>query len=103
MVMLKDILIDSIPNQLNKLDCLGIIKGSNCPHFDGEKERQDIYKDKIRSGEMKKRIARDDGVGLHFFNEKIEKIISSKANTCAYSFSSDNGNIKEIKLNPIRL
>ena len=96
-------LTDSIPNQLNKLDCLGIIKGSNCPHFDGEKERQDIYKDKIRSGEMKKGIACDDGVGLHFVNEKLEDIISSRADAYAYSFSSDNGKIKEIKLNPIRL
>jgi len=26
-------LTDSIPNQLNKLKCLGILKGSNCPHF----------------------------------------------------------------------
>ena len=43
----KEGLTDSIPNQLNKLDCIGIIKGSNCPHFDGEKERKDIYKVKL--------------------------------------------------------
>ena len=52
---------------------------------------------------MKKGVACDDGKGLHFFNEKLEKIISSRADTYAYSFSSNNGKIKEIKLNPIRL
>jgi dipeptidase E len=96
-------LTDSIPNQLNKLDCLGILEGSNCPHFDGEKERQDIYKNKIRSGKMKKGIACDDGVGLHFINNKLEKVISSKADSFAYSFMSNNKEIIEKKLNPIRL
>ena len=96
-------LTDSIPNQLNKLDCLGILEGSNCPHFDGEKERQDIYKNKIRSDEMKKGIACDDDVGLHFINNKLEKVISSKADSFAYSFMSNNNEIIEKKLNPIRL
>ena len=34
-------LTDSVPGQLNALDCLGFLKGSNCPHFDGEAERQE--------------------------------------------------------------
>ena len=79
-------LTDSIPNRLSKLDCLGILEGSNCPHFDGEPERQEVYKQMIQTGEMKAGIACDDGVALHFINENLEKIISSQPNKNAYKF-----------------
>ena len=79
-------LTNSVPNQLNKLDCLGILQGSNCPHFDGQPERQSIYKEKIESGEMKGGIACDDGVGLHFINEKLERIVSSQENKHAFQY-----------------
>jgi peptidase E len=79
-------LTDSIPSKLTKLDCLGILEGSNCPHFDGEPERQEVFKSMIESGEMKPGIACDDGVALHFVNEKLEKIISSQANKHAYKY-----------------
>ena len=52
---------------------------------------------------MKKGIACDDDVGLHFINNKLEKVISSKADSFAYSFMSNNKEIIEKKLNPIRL
>jgi len=96
-------LTDSIPNQLNTLECLGIIQGSNCPHFDGEEERQNIYRDKIRSGDMKEGIACDDGVGLHYINEKLEVIISSRATTFAYKYTLENKALNEEKIAPLRL
>ncbi len=79
-------LTDSIPNQLNTLNCLGFLKGSNCPHFDGEPERQAVYKQKIASGEMKAGIACDDGVALHYVDEKLERIVSSQENKRAIHF-----------------
>lgn len=79
-------LTDSIPNQLNKLDCLGFLKGSNCPHFDGQPERQAIYRQKIEHGEMKGGIACDDGVALHFVNEQLERIVSSQKNKRAFQY-----------------
>lgn len=73
-------LTDSIPNQLNTLNCLGFLKGSNCPHFDGEPERQPVYREEIRSGNMKAGIACDDGVALHFVDEELQRIVSSREN-----------------------
>ncbi len=96
-------LTDSIPNQLNKLDCLGILQGSNCPHFDGESERQNVYKDKIKSGEMKGGFACDDGVGLHFINEHLEAIISSRANAFAYQYNLKDKALSEEIIEPLRL
>lgn len=79
-------LTDSIPNQLNSLNCLGLLAGSNCPHFDAEPERQASYKGKIASGEMNGGIACDDGVGLHYINEKLQRVISSQENKNAYRY-----------------
>lgn len=88
-------LTDSIPLQLTKLNCLGILKGSNCPHFDGEAHRQGVFKKMIRSGEMKKGIATDDGCAVHYVNEELTKIVSSRPNAKAYSFAKQSGKLVE--------
>ena len=79
-------LTDSVPKQLNTLNCLGFLKGSNCPHFDGEPQRQPVYRQVIANGNMKAGIACDDGVALHFVNEKLERIVSSRENKRAIRF-----------------
>lgn len=96
-------LTDSIPNQLNKLDCLGILQGSNCPHFDGESERQNVYRTKVRNGEMKDGFACDDGVGLHFVNEGLKAVVSSRVTGNAYKYKLENKVLSEEKIEPIRL
>jgi dipeptidase E len=93
-------LTDSIPTKLTKLKCLGILKGSNCPHFDGEAHRQSVFKKMIRSGEMKAGIAADDGCGLHYINEELFKIISSRKNAGAYSFKKKDGKLIEKEFIP---
>lgn len=93
-------LTDSVPFQLNKLDCLGYLKGSNCPHFDGEKERQEIYKSKILSKEMLEGYACDDGVGLHYINEELKKVVSSRKDAKAYFFKSVNNKLVEKIIDP---
>ena len=50
---------------LTKLPCLGFVKGSNCPHYDSEKERRPTYQAMVRAGLIKDGYAADDGVGLH--------------------------------------
>lgn len=96
-------LTDSIPNQLNVLNCLGFLKGSNCPHFDGEIYRQEAYKESIRSGAMLGGIACDDGVGLHFVDEHLEKVVSSRSEGAAYQFRLEKGKLIEELLEPTRL
>ncbi len=89
-------LTDSIPNQLTTLNCLGFLQGSNCPHFDGEPQRQSVYKKEIISGRMKEGIACDDGVALHFVNEHLEKIISSQIDKRAIRFRMKETLLEEI-------
>lgn len=93
-------LTDSVPFQLNKLECLGFLKGSCCPHFDGETERQESYKSKILSSEMKAGFAIDDSVGIHFINGEIHQVISAETEAKAYYYANKNGNLKQQILNP---
>ncbi|MBF2009266.1 MAG: peptidase E [Chlorogloeopsis fritschii C42_A2020_084] len=69
---------DSIPGQLTKLKCLGFLKGSNCPHYDGEPERKPSYHRLLSEGLISEGYAADDGVGLHFIGNTLEKIVSSR-------------------------
>jgi dipeptidase E len=47
------------------------LKGSNCPHYDGEKERRPSYHKFILSGVIKNGIATDDGVAIHFLDQEL--------------------------------
>jgi dipeptidase E len=93
-------LTDSVPTQLNRLDCLGILSGSNCPHFDGEPERRPAYIKLIQEGTLMNGIAIDDGCALHYIDEKLIRIVSSRQTAKAYSFAKGAKEIKEDVLIP---
>ncbi|MBC7475375.1 MAG: peptidase E [Candidatus Sericytochromatia bacterium] len=82
-------LTDSVPNQLNKIECLGFLSGSNCPHFDGESNRKPRFKELIKLGVIKSGIGADDGVALHYVDDHLSKIVSSRPNAMAYQIYDD--------------
>ncbi|MBO1004576.1 Type 1 glutamine amidotransferase-like domain-containing protein [Pseudogracilibacillus auburnensis] len=88
---------DSFGDQLESLKCLGFLKGSNCPHYDGELERRPSYHQLIATKKMLPGIAADDGVAIHFTDQEISKIVSSRPNAKAYKVYFDR-NINEIEL-----
>jgi dipeptidase E len=76
---------DSYGEKLEPIQCLGFLKGSNCPHYDGEKDRRTSYHNLIESGKIKPGIAADDGVAIHYVGQKIHKVVSSKPKSKAYN------------------
>jgi dipeptidase E len=76
---------DSIPGPLTPLKCLGFLKGSNCPHYDGEPLRRPSYQSMLRDGRMGPGYACDDGVALHYVGEKLHRIVSSRPQARAYT------------------
>lgn len=86
---------DSLPDELSSLTCLGFIKGSNCPHYDGESDRRPSYHKLIASKKIQGGIAADDGVGLHYINNELVRIVSSRPNAKAYSVEDSNSYINE--------
>lgn len=88
---------DSYGDGLEPLKCMGFIKGSNCPHYDGEAERKPSYHKLIETNKIKPGIAADDGVAIHYINQDIYKIVSSRLNAKAYKVFYDE-QVKEIEL-----
>lgn len=93
---------DSYGDKLEPLKCLGFLKGSNCPHYDGEADRRPAYQQFVASHQIKPGIAADDGVAIHYINQQISKIVSSRPNAKAYQVYFDK-EVKEMALETVYL
>jgi peptidase E len=94
---------DSFPGELRVLRCLGFLKGSNCPHYDGEPERKPSYHRLLAEGLISEGYAADDGVALHFLGTQLEKIVSSRPHAKAYRLEKVGETVKESPLEPTYL
>ena len=86
---------DSVPGEYRVLPCLGIIRGSFCPHYDNEVDRRPslhklLSEDKIASG-----YAADDGAAAHFINGKFDRAVSSRAHAKVYKVERIDGQVIE--------
>ena len=92
---------DSVAGELTRLACLGFLKGSNCPHYDGEKERRPAYHRLVGAGDLGAGFAADDGVGLHFEGDTLRAVLSAREGAAAYRVErGDDGVVKETRLEP---
>lgn len=80
---------DSYGDELEPITCLGIIAGSHCPHYDGEEERRPAYQKFIREDIIGAGYAADDGVALHFIDETLHHIVSSRPQASGYRVNKD--------------
>jgi len=60
---------DSYEKELNIIDCLGIIDGIACPHFDEEKEREPYVNDIIQREIIESCICIEGNCALHIKND----------------------------------
>ena len=88
---------DSFGEGLEPIQCLGFLKGSNCPHYDGESDRRPSYHKLIYSGDIQAGIAADDGVAIHYIEQNISNIVSSRPKAEAYKVYLDNKVMKVIE------
>ena len=88
---------DSYGEGLEPIKCLGFLRGCNCPHYDGEEERRPSYHKLIKSGEIKPGVATDDGVAIHYVDQKIHRVVSSRPKSKAYHIYYDQ-ELKEIEM-----
>lgn len=83
---------------LSKLDCLGWLKGSCSPHYDGEANRRPSYEGLLQSDGIKPGIAMDDGVAAHFEGTTRTRLISSRPTAQAFDMSLENGALQQTQL-----
>lgn len=93
-------LTDSFGDTLEPIKGLGILKGSHSPHYDGEMNRRPAYLQMIKDGLLNPGIAADDGVGLHYVNGELVKVVSSRPNAAAYRVEISEEGIEEKILEP---
>ena len=93
-------LTDSIPGKYTPLKCLGLLSGSNCPHYDGEPQRRPAYHQLLSQGLISEGYATDDGVALHFVGDRLNSIVSSRSTAMAYRLEVKNGKVIESPLQP---
>ena len=86
---------DSFADDLVVLDCLGFLKGSCCPHFDGEVKRRPSYHSLLSRNQILPGYALDDGAGIHFAGDDIHRVVVSRPNAKAYRMETRNGSVIE--------
>jgi peptidase E len=99
----EDGITDSIAGPLTHLPCLGFVKGSNCPHYDSEKDRRPTYQAMIRAGAVKDGHAADDSTGLHFIDSEFIQAVASRPKSMAWSVYRAGAEVVEEAIEPTRL
>lgn len=84
MCWFKQGVTDSLPGILSPMDCLGFLPGSFCPHYDGEADRKPTFKTLVSEGIVIPGYGVDDGAALHFIDQKLEYVVSSRKTAGAY-------------------
>jgi peptidase E len=74
-------------------DGLGFIRGSACPHYDGEPERRPTFQ-RLIAGGFPAGHAADDGAALHFVDGALAEVVTSRPNAAAYAVDSKSGERK---------
>jgi peptidase E len=94
---------DSRPKELTKIECLGFLKGSHSPHYDGEAQRRPRYHELIRTGVLKPGYACDNNAGIYFEDNLVKRVVSTTAEAKVYHVAFEGGRIQERVLEPERI
>jgi dipeptidase E len=86
---------DSAAGQLGVLDGLGFLRGSCCPHYDGEAERRPAYHELLLQGAISPGFGIDDGAAVHFVDGAAHRVVASRENAKAYRVRTAEGAVKE--------
>ncbi|MGZ5174425.1 MAG: Type 1 glutamine amidotransferase-like domain-containing protein, partial [Burkholderiales bacterium] len=78
---------DSMAGPLTALPCLGFLAGSNCPHYDSEPMRRPTFRRLVASGRIPDGVAADDGVALHYIDNRLAHAVSGRPRAKAYRVS----------------
>ena len=65
-------------------DGLGLVPGSNCPHYDSEARRRPLYQRLVREAALAPGYAADDGVGLHYVGTDLHEAVRDRDGASAW-------------------
>ena len=86
---------DSFANELNIINCLGIVEGIACPHFDEEKEREPYVKDVIQKEIIESCICIEGNCALHIKNDFEYSSIDFGNGKKCFRVTKENNNLEK--------
>jgi len=86
---------DSFADELRVLDCLGFLKGSCCPHYNGEPERRPSFHRLLREGRILDGFALEDYSAIHFTEEDRCRAVAFRPGTNVYRMQRLDGVVHE--------
>jgi peptidase E len=89
---------DSRPRELTKIECLGFLKGSHSPHYDGEAQRRPTYHRLIESGILKPGYACDNNAGIFFEDNEVRRVVRTREGAHCYYVDLVGGRVVEERL-----
>lgn len=81
------------PGQSSALRCLGFLRGSCSPHFDGEPHRRRAFRALIKARELPSGIGIDDGVAVLFEDQEIAEVVTTRPGAAAYRLVRNHGGV----------
>ena len=92
---------DSWESELKVLDCLGVLKGVCCPHYDGEKNRRPSVEKFLKTNQINQSLCIEDGAAVHYHNDIFKTAISFYKNKNVYNVKYDKNQLVELPLKKI--
>jgi dipeptidase E len=93
-----DCTTDALPGELQVLPCLGYLKGSFCPHYDSEPKRRPTFQGMVQQGLLREGLAADDGAAVHFIDEQLTHLVSSRPTAKVYQVLRFQTGVQETAL-----
>ena len=94
---------DSWEDGLRVLDCMGILEGVCCPHYDGEVNRKPSVEKFLKSKEIDSCFCIEDGAAIHYHNNRLKTAVAFYQNKNAYEVKLNRDSIKETPLKKINI
>jgi peptidase E len=88
---------DSFGDELGPMECLGLLPGSACPHYDGEARRRPVYTGLVAAG-FPAGLAADDDVALHFVGDELREVVTTREGATAYRVSQNGEEALDARL-----
>ena len=80
---------------LGAIPGLGFLKGSACPHYDGEPERRPTVLRMVKEGEIIPGIAIQDYAAAHYIDGQLHQVVASRPDKHAFYVSVEDGEAHE--------
>ena len=79
-------------------NCLGLLDGSNCAHYDSDTRRRSAYHRLVEAGTLPAGFAIDDGAALHFHGSTLVGAFAARPSAAAWRVEGNADGVLEERL-----